>query len=188
MPYAVTHVLIAMIIAELIRDYLVRDKKKFPLHYVLIAGIAGLLPDADILLVIAAGLAPSTVVQGATEFHPSFTHSLLWVPIALFLAFLFLWLEKKHGKRIKWLEKGFTKHHLRVSGIFFMIALGLAIHFILDFILTGYIRTGFFSEPVGLNIIPPTKFGNMLAAGIDAILLLGWLVHEELRHKISRFL
>ena len=49
MPYAVTHVIFALVIADVIRDYVVRDKKKFPLHYVLIAGIAGLLPDIDIL-------------------------------------------------------------------------------------------------------------------------------------------
>tara|TARA_Y100000034_G_scaffold125404_1_gene174896 strand:- start:851 stop:994 length:144 start_codon:yes stop_codon:yes gene_type:complete len=46
MPYAVTHVLVAIIVAELLRDYW----KKFNLHYVLIAGIGGLLPDIDIIV------------------------------------------------------------------------------------------------------------------------------------------
>ena len=55
MPYAVTHVLVAIILAEIIRDYIVKDKKKFPLHYILIAGIAGLLPDVDVVFDIFNG-------------------------------------------------------------------------------------------------------------------------------------
>lgn len=188
MPYAVTHVLITIIIAELIRDYLVKDKRKFPLHYVLIAGIASLLPDMDILFVIAAGFSPAMAVEKATELHPSFTHSLLWIPIFLALAFLFLWFEGKHGKRIKKLERGFTKHHLKISGILFMAVLALALHYILDFTLTGFIRIGFFTPLLGLNLFPPTNFGNMMAASLDAMLLVFWLIHEELRHRITRFL
>ena len=48
MPQAVVHVLFAIIALDLVRDYLIKDKKKFPLHYVFIGGVAGLLPDIDI--------------------------------------------------------------------------------------------------------------------------------------------
>ncbi len=77
---------------------------------------------------------------------------------------------------------------MKISGILFIIALGITIHLTLDATLTGYLRLGFFTKPIGLNIIPLTQLGNMIAAGIDAALLILWLVHEELRHKISRFL
>lgn len=194
MPYAVTHVLIAIVIAEIIRDYFVKDKKHFPLHYVLIAGIAGLLPDIDILLYLAvgfiSGISPAKIINNlsVSYFHPSFTHSLLWVPIILAFALIFLWLEKRDYKRIKNIEKTATRHHLRISGILFMIALGVATHFLLDFLLGGYIRILFFSSPIGLFLIPSTEFGSALIQGIDAMLLILWLAHEEWKHKISSFL
>ena len=56
MPYAVTHILIALIVADVIRDYVVKNKKKFTLHYVLIAGIAGLLPDADTIIYLVLNM------------------------------------------------------------------------------------------------------------------------------------
>jgi hypothetical protein len=190
MPYAVTHVLVAIIIAELIRDYLVKDKRKFPLHYVLIAGIAGLLPDIDILFYLLVGISPIAAINelSVTSFHPSFTHSLLWIPILLIFAFLFLWFERKKFKEIKKIEKKVVRHHLRISGILFMIALGWATHLLLDGVLSGYVRILFLSQPFGLNLIPPTRLGNVIAAGIDAMLLVLWLIHEELRHRISRFI
>ncbi|MBS3090771.1 metal-dependent hydrolase [Candidatus Pacearchaeota archaeon] len=185
MPFAVTHVLVAIIIAELLRDYVF--KKKFPLHYVLIAGIAGMLPDIDILLVLFDGMSISSALNGgAMNLHPSFTHSILWIPIFLMLALTFLWLEKK-GK-IRPIERIFTKHKLKISGILFVVALGIAVHLALDSTLTGFLRVGFFTEPIGLNLIPPTPIGNMITAGIDAVLLVLWLIHEELRHKISGFI
>ena len=185
MPYAVTHVLVAMIIAELLRDYIFR--KKFPLHYVLIAGIAGMLPDLDILFVIFRGLPISSVLQGnAMSLHPSFTHSILWIPIFLALASAFLWLEKKG--RVKPIEMIFLRHKLKISGILFICALGIAIHLGLDSTLTGFLRVGFFTKPIGLNLIPFNQFGNMVLSSIDAVLLVLWLVHEEIRHKISRFI
>ena len=39
MPYAVAHVILTIVIADIYRDYFA--KKKFPMIYVFIAGIAG---------------------------------------------------------------------------------------------------------------------------------------------------
>lgn len=183
MPYAVTHVLVAIILAEIIRDYIVKDKKKFPLHYILIAGIAGLLPDVDVVFDIFNGF-----FGIVTKVHPSFTHSLLWIPIFLLLAFTVLGVEKKKGKGIKWLEKGFTKHHLKISGILFIVTFGIAVHLLLDGTLIGNIRLGFFTPPIGLHLLPEGDLGNMISNGMDAILLLLWLIHEEWKHKISSFI
>lgn len=187
MPYAVTHVLIAIIIAELIRDYLAKDRKKFPLHYVLLAGFAGLLPDLDVLFVMFNHIPISSAITGrATSLHPSFTHSILWIPIVLAFAFLFLWLEKK-GK-MKAIEKVFSKYHSAISSMLFIIALGLTVHLALDVTLTGYLRLGFFTEPIGLNLIPFNQFGSMLLESIDGALLFLWLAHEGIRHNLSKFL
>lgn len=186
MPYAVTHVLVAIIIAELIRDYLVKDKRKFPLHYVLFAGVAGMLPDLDVLFVLLAGYPVTKTFEGATNLHPSFTHSILWIPIVLALAFLLSWLEKK-GK-MKSIERSLSRHRLSISGILFIIALGLTVHLALDVTLTGYLRLGFFTKPIGLNLIPFSQLGSMIIGSIDAALIILWLIHEELRHKISKFL
>ena len=48
MPFAVTHVLFAIIAVDLYRDYVARHKKYFTLHIVFIAGFAGLLLDMDL--------------------------------------------------------------------------------------------------------------------------------------------
>ena len=48
MALAVTHVLLTIIVLDLLRHY-VFDKKKFPRYLVVIGGIAGLVPDIDIL-------------------------------------------------------------------------------------------------------------------------------------------
>ncbi len=48
MPHAATHVLIPVIILEVFRHYFVKDRKLFPIHYVIIGGIAGLIPDLDV--------------------------------------------------------------------------------------------------------------------------------------------
>ena len=46
MPYAVAHTILTIVMADIYRDYI--TKKKFPMIYVFIAGIAGLIPDLDI--------------------------------------------------------------------------------------------------------------------------------------------
>ena len=48
MPWAAFHILSTIILIDLYRDHLIKDPKKIPLHYVLIGGVAGLLPDIDI--------------------------------------------------------------------------------------------------------------------------------------------
>ncbi len=72
MPYAVTHVILTIVIADLYRDY--AAKKKFPMIYVLIAGIAGLLPDLD----IPALWAFNFVFGTNYNFHRIYTHSLVY--------------------------------------------------------------------------------------------------------------
>ena len=49
MPQAVTHVLVPIILLSIFRHiYTKKTGKKFPMQYVLIGGIAGIIPDLDI--------------------------------------------------------------------------------------------------------------------------------------------
>ena len=48
MPLATTHFIATVVLITLFRDFFIKDKKKFPVHYVFIGGLAGLLPDVDI--------------------------------------------------------------------------------------------------------------------------------------------
>ena len=176
MPYAVTHILIALIVADIIRDYLVKNKKKFPLHYVLIAGIAGLLPDADTIIYWVLNMLyniPSSLV------HRLYSHNLFIALIFLILGFL----------TIKAKNRSLSKHKLKLSMIFYMIALGYFVHLVLDYLLSGKIMPLFpFSTlKVGLELTAG-KLGDSILQGIDAILLVLWLVHEEIKHRISDFI
>ncbi|MBU2634111.1 MAG: metal-dependent hydrolase [Nanoarchaeota archaeon] len=170
MPYAVTHVLIAIIIADIIRDYFL--KKKFSLIYILIAGIAGLLPDIDIPIY--------WIINSFTnipDIHRAFTHT-IFLPLILFgLAFIF-----KNKKLFK----------LDLKLTFLMLSLGTFIHLLLDFTLAGYIVLFY---PVsytiyGLNLVQylPSIIQETFFPSLDAVLLILWLIHEEVKHKISDFI
>ncbi|HIH34494.1 MAG TPA: hypothetical protein HA223_04515 [Nanoarchaeota archaeon] len=174
MPYAVTHVIFALVIADVIRDYVVRDKKKFPLHYVLIAGIAGLLPDIDILF---------DWFSAGEPIHRLLTHT-----IFLPLYFLLLALATRKVK-----SKTLGKHKMKWSGVFYMLALGTLVHLLLDGFLAGmvYPLAPFSEFAFGLGLASQAIQGvsaNDFLAGVDAIILMAWFVHEEVKHKISDFI
>ncbi len=179
MPQAVTHVLIAIILLDIIRDYIIKKKNrnKFPMHYLIIAGIAALLPDIDIavywILKLTSGVA-------LTEIHRTFTHALFLPAIFLLLGFLF-WSFK---------SRTLGKHKLKLHSIFFVIAFGSFIHLLLDYLLSGYIMPFYplSYASYGLNLVKLTPWPETILPALDAILLLGWLVHEEIRHKISDFI
>ena len=179
MPFAVTHILIPLIILGLFKDYYdSRHKNKFSLHYVLIAGISGILPDLDIAAFWILHFFGFTFEQ----IHKTFIHS-LFVPIFfLFLALIFT--------KIKIKEIG--RHNLRLYIIFLMIFLGSLIHIILD---------ALFGEPlllfypfttltIGTNLVSylPTALQSLAMPSLDAALLIIWLIYLELKHKISDFI
>ena len=177
MPNAVTHVLIPIIILEIIRDYIIKDRKKFPLHYILIAGIAGLLPDIDIMVYWIMNIFAKISLS---EIHRTFSHT-------LFLPLLFLILGLLTFKvKIKFL----SKHKLRLRTIFFVITFGVLLHLFLDWLLIGEIKPLYPLNNliIGLNLVKLTPFPDTIIPALDAILLIGWLIHEEFRHKISDFI
>jgi len=175
MPYAVTHVLTPIVLVDLFRNYWYSAKKKFHLHYVLIAGLAGLLPDVDIALVWLMKLITEVSVA---DVHRTITHSLFFPSIFLILGLLAI------GKNVT-----IYKDKLRLDWVFYMIAVGTFIHLVLDFVLSGSIRPLYplYDFKIGLNLIRGNLEGTLFP-GIDAILLFVWLVHLELKHKISDYI
>jgi len=178
MPHAVTHVLIAIILIELYRDYFIKNKKAFPLHYVLIGGIAALLPDLDIAVYYILSFFGYTL----GEVHRTFSHN-LFVPLVFVAAAVPFW---------KFKNKELGERHLKLRNIFLVISFGIFMHLVLDATLSGNIMPFYpiSTYSLGLNLIKlaPAAWQQSILPSIDAAILILWLIHIERRHKISSFL
>lgn len=173
MPFAVTHVLFAIILVDLYRDYFAKHKRYFTLHTLFIAGFAGLLPDIDLILTNVVNL------FGMELGHRTITHTPLFGLVFLIPAF-YLWNKKKH----------------KLAMYFFVACFGILSHIFLDLILASDLGTGImlfypfseFTVDIGIFRGLTTYAMFKLFAGIDAVILLLWLWHEEMKHKISDFI
>jgi len=169
MPFAVTHVLLSIIAVDLYRDYFAKHKKYFTLHTIFIAGFAGLFPDIDIPLNWLLNLV------GAELLHRTITHTLLFGLIFLIPAF-YLWYHKKH----------------KIAMYFFVTTFGIFSHLILDFLFVVDSAGGImFFYPLsttlyGLNLLQNVNVG--MFAALDAVILMLWLWHEEMKHKITDYI
>ena len=184
MPQAVAHILVPLVLVSLFRDYLVKkrikkNKKKFPLIYALIAGLAGIIPDLDIAAFWILYFFEFTF-EGV---HRTFMHTLFIPLIFILLASIFYNL-----KNPKYLEK----NKLKLWIIFLMISLGSFIHLILDATFQGTINPLYpiLDFRIGLNLLRylPDTLERLAAPSIDAALLIIWLVYLEWKHKISSFI
>jgi len=178
MPHAVTHVLIVIILLELYRDYFVKNKRAFPVHYVLIGGIAGLLPDLDIAVYYFLSFFGYTI----GEVHRTFSHN-LFIPLIFLITAIPFW---------KFKNKDLGERHLKLRNVFLVIAFGIFMHLVLDSILAGTIMPFYplSTYSLGLNIInlAPPAWHESILPSIDAAILVLWLIHIERKHKISSFL
>jgi len=175
MPQAVFHIVFAIITAEIIREFFV--KKKFPLYYVFIAGIAGVLPDIDVVafwILYFFGFTLESV-------HRTFTHTLF---LPLFFIVLSLLAINLKNKKI-W------KRKINLSLLFFMIALGIFTHLLLDVVIAGEIMPlyPFYNISYGLNLVEllPYALSQMALPVFDAAIFIIWLFWLEYKHKISDF-
>lgn len=178
MPQAVTHVLIVLILLELYRDYFVKNKKAFPIHYVLIGGVAGLLPDLDIAVFYLLSFFGFTI----QEVHRTFSHN-IFVPLLFVAIAVPFW---------KFKNKELGERHLKLRNIFLVIAFGILMHLILDSIVSGYVMPlyPFSTFSFGLNLLQyaPSAWRSTIEPSLDAAFLVLWLIRIEVRHKISSFL
>ena len=168
MPQAVVHVLFTIIVIDLFRDHFIKDKRKIPLHYVFIGGIAGLLPDIDIPVF---WVLKNFLNLNVPFFHRVITHTFLFILIFLVIALIYFDFNKK------------------ASILFGIITFGVAFHIFLDWLLVGAIGPFYpFSDAIyGLNLIGRLGLVGAIE-GLEAIVLLWWLWHEEKTHKISDFI
>lgn len=179
MPHAAAHILIPLLIVSFFRDFYAKKKnKKFPLHYALLAGIGGIIPDLDIAAFWILNFFGFTIQQ----VHRTFAHTIFVPLIFLILAIIFAKLNIS--------ELG--RHKLKVNMIFLMLAFGSFIHLALDALLQGYVRPfyPFSLFSVGLDLFGflPLELEKIAAPSLDAGLLILWLVYLELKHKISDFI
>ena len=168
MPQAVVHVLFTIIALDLVRDHLLKNKRKMPLHYIFIGGVAGLLSDIDVPFF---WLIKNFLGFDVPWFHRIFTHTFLFASIFLALSLVFYDINRK------WSE------------IFGITTFGVVFHIFLDWFFVGAIAPFYpFSGTVySLNILG--RLGLPLAVeGFEATVLLWWLWHEEKTHKISDFI
>jgi membrane-bound metal-dependent hydrolase YbcI (DUF457 family) len=168
MPFAVTHVLASIILVDLYRDYFAKHKKYFTLHTIFIAGFAGLLPDVDIPLNWILNL------FGLEIIHRTITHTPLFALLFL-IPGVILWSKKKHN----------------LAMYFFVISFGILLHIFLDYFFTAdhggvMLLYPFSTAEYALNLLQ--GLGTNFFAGMDAIILLLWLWHEEMKHKISDYI
>ncbi len=167
MPNAVAHILTPILILAIYRDYIA--KKKFPLKYILLAGIGGILPDIDVVIYWILNAFTSVPL---TYVHRAFSHTLL-VPAALLIIAAIAY---KLSKTAFWTTIALT--------------FGYVIHLTLDFLLTGTVKLFYpiSSTAYGLELIPKTELGSTIVLGIDAILLTVWLIYDFSKHNIKDFI
>lgn len=179
MPFAVTHILVPIVIVDLIRHHILEkehiQKHSFSTWYVLIAGLAGLLPDLDFV----AQWAYNYIFGTNIYIHRTFTHTIYPVIVVFVFAVLFY----------EWDFKLFGFTNKQYSLFFLMLFAGFFAHVLLDCSITGEIDFLYpFGETSFCRGLIREDISGVKLAGLDAILLVIWLIYEEQRHKIRDFL
>ena len=179
MPQAITHVLVPIILLSIFRHiYQKRTGKKFHLQYVLIGGLAGVIPDLDIPLYWIMSLFGYSYEQ----IHRTFLHTVFIPAIFLALSFISISIKKRVGR-----------NKLSIPIILLLCAFGSIIHLILDATIAGYI-TPFYplsNMQIGTGFpfnVFSDKMGLLLLATLDGVLFILWILYLEIKHKISDFI
>ena len=179
MPYATTHILIAIILVELFRDFIIKDNKKFPRYYILFAVIGGIIPDLDIGLFYILNFFGFSFA----EIHRTFLHTIFVPLILLSIGGIFYYFHLNNSN--------VSKHHLKISWIFFILGFGAILHLLLDMTFAGKIIPfyPFLNLELGLNLIQyaPENLRELIIPTIDGILLMLWIFWMEFKLKINNY-
>ena len=187
MPQAVTHILFPLILTSIFRDLFVsrnksENKKKFSSHYVLVAGIGGLLPDLDVAAFWILHFFGFTF----EAIHRTFAHS-VFIPFIFLLLYIFLRNSDTNARICN-----IGRHKLKLHLIFIAFAFGSFTHLLLDGTLSGVIAPFYplSTQLIGLNLFGyfPDVLELLAAPTLDAALLIIWIIYLELKHKISDFI
>lgn len=163
------HVILTIVLVDIYRDYISKSKRKIPLKWVFYGGVAGLLPDIDVPFHWIMSLFVDLPPLG--EFHRTLTHSIFFILLFVLIA-LILSLEKKKIATLAWI-----------------VAFGVSFHIFLDMIFAGYVT---FLYPLshavwGLDLAGRSGIDGLLS-GLEAIILLLWLWHEQVAHRITDYI
>jgi hypothetical protein len=179
MPLATTHILIAVILIELYRDFFVKNNKKFPRYYILIVALGSIIPDLDFAVYYFLSFFGFSI----NEIHRTYSHT-IFIPLMLFFAGIFTY-------RFKIKNKVFGKKHLTLPMTFFIMTFGALLHLILDVTLSGIIMPvyPFFDYSAGLNLIEifPLAWQDTILPVADAVLLMFWIFWMEFKLKIDNY-
>ncbi len=185
MPLAVTHVLVPIIALELLRDRYRKISKFFSIEHVFLIGVAGLLPDSDLLLYRITHLLGKPLLSDDLG-HRVIFHN-IWIPVG-FLVFYMLF---NNAHRFVDVKKR-TKKYLQSFGkIYLVLFMGFAVHLILDAVLTGHVMPFY---PLNSHMVDWNLFGKIssstgipiltITVSTDALLLLFWLWHQQIEKHI----
>ena len=163
MALAVTHIILTIITLDFFRHYVFK-KDKFPRYLLVIGGIAGLLPDID----IPFSWIYNFFTNSQASFHGLYTHSLFFPIIFLTIGGIL-----HYKKNLIWAK------------IFYVISAGFFAHLLLDCAFGGY--KSFIWPLTSIGSSCPKWDSSPYASGIDAIILVAWLIHEELHKKIRDY-
>lgn len=175
MPFAFTHIIFPMVIADLIRHHLLKThhikRWQFSTKWIFFAGLAGLLPDLDVPIKYFSGM----FFGKQWAIHGGFSHQ-LYVPIIAVLAAGIIYTTQR--KIWRW-------NYKQVSLFLVILAGGFLSHTFLDCAVEGGypLMPPFVSNDMCTRIVPKIYLIDFLA-GLDAVLLVLWLFYEERRHKI----
>ena len=176
MPLAVTHVILTLVTLSLYRHYIA--KRTLHRGFVIVGGIAGLLPDLD----FPVDWAISKVLHAPVHYHRVFTHALIWPLLFVLIGFVLYVMRREMITLLRWKVASRT-----VATFFFVLAFGWFFHLFLDCSLQGDDGISF------IPIIAPATFCLSILKGqepimLDAIVLVAWLIHEEYRHNIKEYI
>ena len=176
MPLAVTHIILTIIALSIYRDYLA--KKKFHRSFVIIGGIAGLFPDLDVPL----DWVLSVLLHRPVHYHRLFTHALIWPLLLLLIGLSFYAHRRESFTLLRW--KTSTRG---AATFFFIVAFGWFFHLFLDCSLMGDDRISFIPIIAPINHCVSLLHGDVPIM-LDAVILVLWLVHEEVKHRIRDYI
>ena len=180
MPYAVAHFLIPVILLELFRDFFIKDKKSFPIYYIVIGGIAGLIPDLDIAIFYL--LSFTNFSFNFFDVHRVFLHNLFLPLLFILLALIFY----------NFKSETLGNRHLKLKNIFLILAFGTFVHLLLDFLVWGQILPfypiNYYSIGLNLYEIFPISWQGSIIQTVDAILLVLWISYLAITHKVRELL
>ncbi|MBI2574846.1 metal-dependent hydrolase [Candidatus Woesearchaeota archaeon] len=180
MPFAVTHVLVPLILSDIYRDFTKKGRKLLTRRMALFAGISGLIPDMDIPVFLVLSHFSSIPI---TSVHRTITHSLFLPLFGLALFFL--------------LRALFSKKSWHMYAL--MFAFGTFSHIVLDGVINGTVMPFYplslatFGLDIVRVLVPGAVTGSdlpyrlTLLAGLDALLLVVWLAYEEWKNKIRDY-